>query len=172
MGEGRERPIAFTLRTLAPAERDYLQLEKEGEALALRIKKFHQYLCGQLFRVYTEHKPLVGTFKCDKAVSTMASSQIQRWALFLSGYQYDLVHREGKKNSNADCLSRLQLTDTTTNVPIPGDTVMLMNCLEASLIKSLYLFGNLLSQVLVITEKSDTSREPGSLFGSMFYSQI
>ena len=32
---------------------------------------------------------------------------MQRWALFLSAFQYDIVYRPTAKHSNADCLSTL-----------------------------------------------------------------
>ena len=135
--DGQEKPIAYASRTLSPAEKNYAQLDKEGAAIVFGIRKFHQYLFGRrTFKVYTDHKPLVGLFKCDKAIPIMASPRIQRWALFLSGYSYDLVYREGKQNGNADGLSRLPLLDMTVNVPTPGETVLLINYLETSPVTS------------------------------------
>ena len=42
--DGKEKPIAFASRTLAPAEKKYLQLKKEGLAIIFGVKHFHQYL--------------------------------------------------------------------------------------------------------------------------------
>ena len=36
------------------------------------LRKFHQYLYGQKFKILTDYKPLLGLFKADKAVPTMA----------------------------------------------------------------------------------------------------
>ena len=41
------------------------------------INKFHQYLYGQRFQIFTDHKPLMGLFKANKAVPEMASPRIQ-----------------------------------------------------------------------------------------------
>ena len=86
---GEERLISYASGTLSPVERKYAQLDKEGAAVILGIKKFHQYLYGQKLNIFTDHKPLLGLFKADKAVQPMASPRIQRCALLLAGYDYD-----------------------------------------------------------------------------------
>ena len=39
----------------------------------------------------------------------MAAARLQRWALLLAGYQYDIYYRDTKSHGNADALSRLPL---------------------------------------------------------------
>ena len=129
--DGKEKPMSYASRTLSSAERNYAQLDKEGAAVIFGIKKFHQYLYGQTVKIFTDHKPLLGLFKADKAVRAMASPRIQRWALLLAAYDYELAYREGSKHGNADGLSRLPLPDTVVEVPVPGETILLMDRLEA-----------------------------------------
>ena len=105
MEDGSERPIAFTSRTLSPAEQKYSQVEKEGLAIIFAVKKFHQYLYGHHFTIYSDHQPLKYLFSESRQVPTMASSRIQRWALTLSAYEYSIQYRPGSRLGNADALS-------------------------------------------------------------------
>jgi len=72
--EGCEQPVAYASRTLAPAERNYSQLEKEGLAIISGVKRFHSYLFGQNFVILSDHKPLRYLFKEDKSTPVMASA--------------------------------------------------------------------------------------------------
>lgn len=102
MPDKTERPIAYSSRTMTPAERKYSQIEKEGLSLVYGIKHFHQYLYGQHFTILTDHKPLLGLLAEDKKIPQMAASRIKRWALTLSAYNYTLAHRQGLKHQTFD----------------------------------------------------------------------
>ncbi|KAL5469129.1 hypothetical protein EMCRGX_G030333 [Ephydatia muelleri] len=128
--DGSERPIAYASRTLAPAEAKYSQIEKEGLAIVFGVKKFHQYLVGRSFTIYSDHKPLQYLFSETRPVPPMASSRIQRWALTLSAYNYRIVFKSGDSQPNADAFSRLPLSESTADVPVPGDTIFMLETLR------------------------------------------
>ena len=106
-----EKPVAYASRTLNQAERNYSQTEREGLAMVWGVKKFHQYLLGLKFTIHTDHKPLLGIFGESKPIPTHSALRIQRWALTMSGYNYELLYRSGAQNGNADGMSRLPLSD-------------------------------------------------------------
>ena len=47
--DGTEQPVAFSSRTLSPAEKNYAQIDKEGLAIIFAVTKFRQYLLGRSF---------------------------------------------------------------------------------------------------------------------------
>ena len=106
---GAERPIAYASRTLTQAEKGYAQLEKEALSLVYGVKKFHQYLFGKKFVLVTDHKPLLTILGPKKGLPTLAAARLQRWAILLSAYQYDIEYRSTTAHSNADGFSRLPL---------------------------------------------------------------
>ena len=120
MEGGVEKPVTFASRTLAPAEKNYSQLEKEALAIVYAVKKFHTYLYRRHFFIYSDHQPLSYLLNESKGVPAMAASQIQRWALTLSAYEYTIIYRPGKDQGHADALSRLPLPQTPTVVPVPA----------------------------------------------------
>ena len=130
--DGSERPIAFALRTLAPAEKKYSQLDKKALAIIFGVKHFHQYIYGRSFVIISDHKPLMHLFSESKATPAMASARIQRWALLLGAYEYCIKYKAGNKNSNADALSRLPLPGFPSDVPTPLETVQLMELLATT----------------------------------------
>ena len=132
MNDGTERPVAFASRSLAPAEKNYSQLDREGLSVIFAVKKFHQYIYGRDITVYTDHKPLLGLFGKSRAIPALASSRIQRWSLTLAAYRYKLVYKPGAANANADRFSRLPLPDRHESTPNPADYVLIMNHMEST----------------------------------------
>ena len=126
MPDGTERPVGFASRTLSIAEKNYSQLEKEGLACVFGVKKFHTYLYGHSFTLLADHKSLLGLFEEQQAIPPQASARIQRFALTLASYKYQLQFRKLTAHSNADALSHLPLAATPDMVPDPPEVVLLM----------------------------------------------
>lgn len=101
------RPIAFASKVLSRAEENYSQLDREALALVFGVKTFHQYVYGRKFLLETDHKPLVYIFGPKKGIPQMAASRVQRWAVFLAGYDFEIKHISGESNGPADALSRV-----------------------------------------------------------------
>ena len=91
--DGSERSIAYyALRLLAPAERNYSQLEK-GLACIFGIKHFYSYVYGRWFDKVTDHKPLLALMSEHRPTSLQVSARVKRWSLLLSAYEYMLLFR-------------------------------------------------------------------------------
>lgn len=114
--DGSVRPIAYASKTLAKAERNYSQFDREALAIVFGVKEFHQYVYGRFFTIETDHKPLTYVFGEGKSLPQMAASRVQRWSVFLSGYNYSMKYIKVRDNCNADCLSRLNSDSSSTNL--------------------------------------------------------
>ena len=92
---------------MSTAEKNYAQIEREALAIIFGVRKFHQYLYGCAFTLFTGHKPLTSILGPKTGIPTLAAARMQRWALILSAYQYNIMYRNSKENANADAMSRL-----------------------------------------------------------------
>ena len=79
----------------------YLSYKVELLAVIQCIKKWKHILCYQHFEVYTDASAL-------KYLTTMKNNSglFTRWFQMLAGFNFMVVHKKGKENSNADTLSR------------------------------------------------------------------
>ena len=98
------RPIAYASRTLSNVERRYSQTEKEALVVVWGCEKYHLYLYGTEFIIYTDHKPLEIIYNPKRK----PPARIERWALRLQPYRFKIQHVPGLENP-ADVLSRLPL---------------------------------------------------------------
>ena len=107
--QGEEHPVGYFSRKLKPAEQNYAAVELECLGIVKGIDHFQVYLSGGDFVVETDHKALVylARFKETK-------SRLIRWALALQPYTFQIRHRAGTRNGNADGLSR-QYSDEPKN---------------------------------------------------------
>ncbi|XP_064461580.1 uncharacterized protein K02A2.6-like [Ornithodoros turicata] len=107
--DGSAKPIAYASKTLSVAESNYSHLEREALGVIFGVKKFHNYLYGRHFVLFTDHKPLKTIFGVKTGIPSIAAARLQRWALTLAAYQYELRYRSGSTNGVADYFSRLPL---------------------------------------------------------------
>ena len=97
-----EHPVAYASTKLLPRETRLATVEKECLALVWAIEHFRPYLFGKSFTVETGHNALVWSHQVkDK------NRKVFRWSLTLQSEDFNIVHRAGSANINADTLSRI-----------------------------------------------------------------
>jgi transposase InsO family protein len=100
------RPVICVSRLLTKAEKNYAQTQKEALAIFWATRRLHKYLFGAKFKIVTDHRALQFIFNPSASIGKTTSAMLQRWALALSAYDYDIEHRSGGSIPHADYLSR------------------------------------------------------------------
>ncbi|KRZ69679.1 Transposon Ty3-G Gag-Pol polyprotein [Trichinella papuae] len=93
--------VAYASRSLSRAERSYCATRREMLALVWARWHFQPYLYGRKFTARTDHNSLkwFQNFRDPEG-------QVARWLEKLAEFDFEVVHRPGKKHHNADALSR------------------------------------------------------------------
>jgi len=92
---------------MSNSEQNYTQLEKEVLSLVYGVQQFHRYLYGTCFTLVTDHKLLTIILSPCKGMPLFVEARLQRWAIILSAYQYQIKDKCTNDHGNADGLSRL-----------------------------------------------------------------
>ncbi|KAL0148659.1 hypothetical protein M9458_055986, partial [Cirrhinus mrigala] len=123
--DGQEKTICFASRTMTTTEWNYAQIDKEALAVVFAVRKFHQYLAGHHFVIFTDHKPLLGLLHHSKPMPVILSPRMLRWSLIMGAYDYELCYRPEKQMGNADALSHLPLPAPDAVTPPPLEVLLL-----------------------------------------------
>jgi len=95
---GIEKVIAYSSRTMSKHEPRYDTTRKEFLAIVNGLKQFRQYLTGRHFIIRTDHAALSWLRRTPEPMPQLAG-----WLTFIEEFDYEVVHRDGRKHSNADC---------------------------------------------------------------------
>ncbi|XP_055604793.1 uncharacterized protein K02A2.6-like [Uranotaenia lowii] len=105
--DGTIRAICHVSRSLTAAESNYSQIEKEGLALVFAVTRFHRMVFGRRFILETDHKLLLSIFGSRKGIPVYTANRLQRWALTLLLYDFEIRYISTDSFGHADILSRL-----------------------------------------------------------------
>lgn len=114
---GSDKPICYASRTLSNSEINYSTIEKELLAIVWATKYFRPYLFGRKFKIITDHRPLTWIMSLKEP-----NSKLIRWRLKLEEYDYEIIYKKGKLNTNADALSRIKLDNLSVNEHVDINT--------------------------------------------------
>ncbi|UYV77655.1 hypothetical protein LAZ67_15001827 [Cordylochernes scorpioides] len=98
---GEEHPVQYFSRSLRKYEQNYSISELECLAIIESIEYFRVYLLGRHFTIDSDHQALVYLKNIKNP-----SGRLFRWSLRLSPYTFDIHYLKGKKQLEADLLSR------------------------------------------------------------------
>ena len=104
----REYVIAYAGRSLSDTEKRWPITHREALSLIECIKHFHVYLSHKPFVVFTDHAALK-SIRYNKNIT----GRLARWAILLQSYDFEVIHKPGKLNTNADSLSRIEYDNKT-----------------------------------------------------------
>ena len=101
--DGKETVIACASQSLNQAECSYVAHKLAFLVLKWAVTdRFHKYLYGNTFDVFTDNSPLTYILTTAKL-----DAMGHRWVAILGPYHFNLHYKPGKLNSNADALSRI-----------------------------------------------------------------
>ena len=101
---GKQRVIAYASQSLTRSERNHPVHKLEFLALKWAITdKFHEYLYGSQFQVYTDNNPLTYVLTMAKLDATG-----HMWFAALSNYTFSIIYKPGKGHKDVDALSRIK----------------------------------------------------------------
>ena len=113
-------PVAFLSQSLSDTKRNYSIYDKELLAIICTLEAWRHYLEGSphTIEILTDHQNL----QYFKAAQKLNRRQA-RWSIFLSRFNFSLIHRPGAQSRKPDALS--QRPDRPKGADDNSDSVLL-----------------------------------------------
>ncbi|XP_055526910.1 uncharacterized protein K02A2.6-like [Wyeomyia smithii] len=140
--DGSMKAIAHASRSLTQAEVGYSQVEKEGLALVFGVTKFHRMILGRKFTLQADNQPLMRIFGSKKGIPPHTANRLQRWALTLLCYDFEIEYISTTQFGYADVLSHLIDSHTKSDEDFIIATIQLEEDVEVSLNEALVIQYN------------------------------
>ena len=87
LGEGDlDYPITFASRNLSSVEKNYTTIDREGLAMVYALQKFHHYLLGGHFKMFTYHYALKYLFN-----KLVLGGKICHWLLLFQEFAFNII---------------------------------------------------------------------------------
>lgn len=112
--DGQWKVVQAGSRFLAPAETRYAMIELELLAITWAAKKTAAFIEGIKFELFTDHKPLVPILE-HYSLAEIENKRLQRLKMKIDHLQFEVRWIDGKKNVEADALSRAPLREATND---------------------------------------------------------
>ncbi|GFU84844.1 retrovirus-related Pol polyprotein from transposon 297 [Trichonephila clavipes] len=90
--DGQYHPIYYMSKKTVPHEEKYSSYELEMLAVIEALKKFRHFLQGTQFKIFTDCAAFQQTIN-----NKYITPKFARWAIFLSQFDYQIVHRPGSQ---------------------------------------------------------------------------
>ena len=113
---GKERFIGCFSKSLDTAQSKYSAHKGELLAVILGLRKFEHILRARKFLIRTDSSAITFIQGLKEARGIFA-----RWLIYLSSFDFDIIHRPGKTNKAADALSRTIMPQNDQDKENPDD---------------------------------------------------
>lgn len=108
--DGKEKPVAYFSKKLNETQKKKKAIYLECLAIKEAVRYWQYWLIGKSFTVYTDHKPLE-----NMNLKARTDEELGDLAYYLSQYDFTIKYSPGKKNLEADCLSRNPVLESDEN---------------------------------------------------------
>ena len=101
VGWWASRKLSLTHPRLNKQQQGYCVTCRELLAILVCLREFRNHLLGCKFTIHTDHGSLAWLLNFKEP-----QGQLARWLEYIFQFRFHIVHRDGKKHTNADALSR------------------------------------------------------------------
>ncbi|XP_061765808.1 uncharacterized protein LOC133558442 [Nerophis ophidion] len=128
--DGLERVVSYASQALSSPEKRWSTFDRELWAVVWATRQFRHYIGSAAFTIITDHKPLLGLR--GMSIDKDPTGRRARWILELDPYNWSMQHKDGKRHTNADAVSRrpqnpepsvVNTGEKTTHVNVIGSDI-------------------------------------------------